>query len=121
MLISCPIRQIISFFLPTNILVYTIEQHWEILSHYFESHCNVAGWVLKLRTDFVRRKAPPAPYVRYFVKKGQETGILIYKPKHEKPKSVRTPENIAAVTENVREALSISIHRCSQQLNISET
>ena len=32
-----------------------------------------------------------------------------------------TPENIAAVTETVLEAPSISIHPRSQQLNISET
>ena len=56
--------------------------------------------------------------LRMFVK---ETGILIDKPKREKPKTVRTPENIAAVAESVREAPSTSIHRRSQQLNISET
>ena len=75
----------------------------------------------KLRTDFGRRETPSAPYVRYLVKKVKETGILIDKPKREKPKTVRTPENIAAVAESVREAPSTSIHRRSQQLNISET
>ena len=39
----------------------------------------------------------------------------------ENPKTVRTPENIVAVAESVCEALSISIHRRSQQLNISQT
>ena len=61
--------------------------------------------------DVGRREAPYDAYVRYVVKKVQETGILIDKPKREKPKTLRTPENIAAVTETV----------CSQQLNISET
>ena len=51
----------------------------------------------------------------------KETGILIDKPKHEKPKTVHTPENIAAVAENVCEASSTSIHRRSQRLNISGT
>ena len=64
-------------------------------------------------------KALSDPYVRYLVKK--ETGILIVKPKDEKPKIVRTPENIAAVTESVCEAPPTSIHCRSQQLNISET
>ena len=50
----------------------------------------------------------------------KETGILIDKPKREKPKTVHTPENIAAVTESVCETKSTSIHRHSQQLNISE-
>ena len=34
---------------------------------------------------------------------------------------MRTPDNIAAVAENVCEAPSTSIHRRSQQLNVSET
>ena len=76
--------------------------------------------VRKLRTDFGRRKAPSAPYVRYLVKKVKKTGILIDKSKREMPKTVRTPENIAAVAVSVCEAPSISIHRRSQQLNISE-
>ena len=55
------------------------------------------------------------------MKKVKQTGILIDKPKREKPKTVRTAENIAPVAENVCEAPSTSIHRRSQQLNISET
>ena len=54
-------------------------------------------------------------------KRREETGILINKSMREKPKTVRTPENIAAVAESVYEAPSTSIHRRSQQLNISET
>ena len=48
----------------------------------------------------------------------KETGILTDKPKCEKLKTVRTPENIAAVPESVCEPPSTSIHRRSQQLNI---
>ena len=58
--------------------------------------------------------------LRIFVilwKNVKEIGILIDKPKRVKPKTVRTPENIGAVAESVREAPS----QCSQQLNISET
>ena len=83
-------------------VVYTIE----ILRHYFENHGNVAECVRKLRTDFGRREAPSAPYVRYHVTKVKETGILIDKTKREKPKTARTPENIAAVAESVCEAPS---------------
>ena len=50
-------------------VVYTLEQWWEILRHYFENHCNVAECVRKLRTDFGRRETPSAPCVRYLVKK----------------------------------------------------
>ena len=48
-----------------------------------------------------------------------ETGILIDKPKREKPETVRTPENTAAVAESVCGAPLTSIHLSSQQLNIS--
>ena len=82
---------------------------------YWENHGNVAECVRKLRTDF------RYPYVRYLVKKAKQTDILIDKPKRQKPKIVRTPENISAVAESVCEAPSTSIHRRSQQLNISET
>ena len=93
----------------------------ENMRHYFENHGNVAEFVRKLCTDFGRREAPSAPYVRYLVKKVKESGILIDIPKREKPKTERTPENIAAVEERLCEAPSTSIHRRSQQLNISET
>ena len=46
-------------------------------------------------------------------KKVKETGILIDKPKREKPKTAPTTENIPAVTESVHETLSTSIHRRS--------
>ena len=100
---------------------YTLEQRWEILRHNFGNHGKVAECVRKLRTDFGRGEASSAPYVRYLTKKVEETAILIDKPKREKPKTVRTPENIAAEAESVCEAPSISIHRRSQQLNISGT
>ena len=81
-------------------VVYALEQRWEILPDYFENHGNAAECVRNLRTDF-EREAPSALYVRYLVKKVKETGILIDKPKRDKPKTVRTPENIAAVAESV--------------------
>ena len=55
------------------------------------------------------------------MKKVKEASILIDKPKGEKPKTVHTLENIAAVAESMCKATSASIHRRSQQLNISET
>ena len=102
-------------------VVYTLEQYWEILQLYFKNHENVRKCVRKMRTDFGRREAPSALYVRYIVQKVKETLILIDKPKREKPKAVLTPENVVAVAESVCEAISTSIHRRAQQLNISET
>ena len=71
--------------------------------------------------NFGKREAPSYPHVHYLVKKMKETGILIDKPKLVKPKTVYTPDNIAAVAESVRKAPSTSIYRSSQQLNISDT
>ena len=84
-----------------NMVVYTIKQRWEILRHYFENNGNVGECVRKLRTDFGRKETLSAPYARYLVKKVKETGIVIGKPKREKPETVRTPENIAAVADIV--------------------
>ena len=92
--------------------MYTLEQRWEILRHCFENYGNFAECVRKLRTDFGGREAPL---------KVKEIGILIDKPKREKPKILRTPKNIAAMAESVREVPSSSIHRRPQQLNSSET
>ena len=58
-------------------VMYKLEQSWEILRHYFENHGNVAECVRRLRTCFGRIEAPSAPYVRFLVKKVKETGILI--------------------------------------------
>ena len=71
--------------------------------------------------DFGRRESSSAPYVRYLEKKVKEAGILIGKPKYEKPKTVRTSENIAAVAESEFDPSLTSIHRRPQQLKISET
>ena len=80
------------------------------MRYYFENHGNVAYRVQKLRMDFGRREASSAPYVRYLINKVKEIGILMHKPKREKPKTVRTPENIAAVAERVPKAPSTLIH-----------
>ena len=91
--------------------MYTLEQRREILPDYFENHGNVTECMRKLCTDCGRREAPSAPHVCYLVKKVKETGMLIHKPKREKPKTLRTPENIVAVAESVCEAPSTLIHR----------
>ena len=55
-------------------VVYTLEQRWEMWRHYFEYHGNVAECVRNVSS-----------VVRYLVKKVKETGIVIDKPKREKP------------------------------------
>ena len=96
-------------------VVYTLEQGWEILRHYFENHGNVAECVRKLRRDFGRREASSAPYVRCLMNKVKETGILVDKPKREKPKEYVQP-GILLLWQKV----CVKRHQY-QQLNISET
>ena len=95
-------------------VVYVLELRWIILRNYFENHGN---GTLELRG----REERPTPYVCYLVKNVKVTGILIDKLKREKPKAVRTLENIGAVAESVCEAPSTSNYCRPQQLNISET
>ena len=58
-------------------VVYTLEQRWVILRHYFENH--VAECVRKLvRTDFRRREAPSAPYVRYLKSINQSQKLYVH-------------------------------------------
>ena len=71
--------------------MYTLEQRWKILRHYFENHGNVAECVRKLCTYFGRREAPSALYVRNLEKKVKETGILIDTPKRESQKQCVHP------------------------------
>ena len=64
----------------------------------------------ELRTDFVRREAPSAPYVSYLVEKVKEIGSFSNKTKREKPKTMRTPHNIVVL----RAAAPTSIHRSAE-------
>lgn len=102
-------------------VVYTLEERVKIVQFYFEKHGNVAECVRKLRTEMGRKEAPSAPYVRFLLKKLRETGTIIDKPTRDKPKTVRTTENIAAVAESVRESPGTSVKHRSQQLNISKS
>ena len=46
-----------------------LEQRWKIVRHFFENHGNVAEYMRKLLTDFEKREAPSATYVRFLWKK----------------------------------------------------
>ena len=104
---SCLIWKIISFILPPN--KYGCVNAWTTL-------WNIATLLWK---SWKWKKRSSIRFVcSLYCKK---SGILIDKPKHGKPKTVPTPENIAAVAKSVCEAPSTSIHRRFEQLNISET
>ena len=83
----------------TNMVVYTLEQCWEILRHCFENHGNVAECVRKLRTDFGRREAPCS----LSCERNWNQSV-------KSQKTLRTADNIAVVAESVCAAPSTSIH-----------
>ena len=75
----------------------------------------------KIAHGFWKKRSTVISVCSLSCEKSEKTGILIDKPKSEKPKTVCKPENTAAVAESVCEAPSTSIHRRSQQFNLSET
>ena len=93
---SSPIWQIISFILPPN--------------EYLCTRLNNAGKYCDITLKNFTKIAYGFWKNCYLVKKVKATGILIDKPKPEKPRTVLTPENIAAVAESVCEAPSTSNH-----------
>jgi len=100
---------------------FTLEQNWEILKTYFQSGESSTQTVRNLRKIFGKNQRPSSQYVDQFVKRVRETGSLMDKTTRVRPRTVRTPENIAAVAESVREHQSTSTRHRSQELNISRT
>ena len=93
-------------------VVHTLERSWKIL----RKMC------VKIAYGFWKKRSTVCSVCSLSCeKKMKETGILIDKRKCENPKTVHTPENIAAVAESVCEAPSSSLHGRCQQLKISET
>ena len=78
----------------------TLEQRWEEACDRLTEYCRMCS---KIAYGFWKKRSTvTVPYVRYLVKKVKDTGILISKPKRENPKTMRTPENIAAVAKSRR-------------------
>ena len=62
----------------------------------------------KIAYGFSKERSTVSSICSLSCEKVKETGVLNYKSKHEKPKTVRTLESIAAVAEIVCEVISIS-------------
>ena len=71
-------------------VVYTLDQRWEILRHYFENHGNVCENGVRILKEEKHRR------LCMFV--------IFDKPKREKPKTVLLPENTVPVAENICKA-----------------
>lgn len=92
---------------------YTQEQSIQIIQTYYENQCSLK---LTFCDFFGVASRPNESTIQRFVKKFEETGSV-----HDKPKSARTDENIAAVVQSVLDKPSTSILRHSQKLGIHPT
>lgn len=62
--------------------------------------------------------APSIPLIRKWVKKFEETGTTLEKPKSGRPRSSRTVENVERANESVRDDPSLSIRKRASALNV---
>jgi hypothetical protein len=99
----------------------TLQQKWEMLEIYFHNKDNWSEIARKCKTKFGKKTALTANGVKKFVHKVRDSGMLIDKPTRPRANPVRTPQNIAAVAENVRQRPRTSIRRRALELNISYT
>ncbi|XP_077294058.1 uncharacterized protein LOC143916716 isoform X2 [Arctopsyche grandis] len=62
--------------------------------------------------------APSIPLIRKWVKKFEETGTMLDKPKSGRPRSSRTAENVESVNQSVRDHPNLSIRKRASALNM---
>ncbi|CAK9817074.1 Transposable element Tc3 transposase [Anthophora quadrimaculata] len=98
---------------------YTLQQRIHIIQTYYENGRSLISTYRKLRNYFGVNNRPNQSSIQRLVKKFEETGCVVDKPKSGRPKTVRTNENIAAVCESVKNEPTTSISRRSQELGIS--
>ncbi|CAK9801230.1 Transposable element Tc3 transposase [Anthophora plagiata] len=98
---------------------YTLQQRIHIIQTYYENGRSLINTYRKLRNYFGVNNRPNQSSIQRLVKKFEETGSVVDKPKSGRPKTVRTNENIAAVCESVKNEPTTSISRRSQELGIS--
>lgn len=98
---------------------YTLQQRVYIIKTYYENGRSLKNTHRKIRDFFGVNNRPNQSSIQRLVKKFDETGCVTDKPKSGRPKTVRTNENIAAVSESVENEPTTSISRRSQELGIS--
>ncbi|XP_018375528.1 PREDICTED: uncharacterized protein LOC108769183 [Trachymyrmex cornetzi] len=101
--------------------MFSLEERFEILKTYFQSQCCVAETVRILKRNMGRDRAPTEGAIRKLVRKVREKGMLVDDRSGPRARTVRTPENIEAVAQSVRQNPTTSTRRRSQQLSISRT
>ena len=95
--------------------MFSLEERFEILKTYFQSQCCVAETVRILKRNMGRDRAPTEGAIRKLVRKVREKGMLVDDRSGPRARTVRTPENIEAVAQSVRQNPTTSTRRRSQQ------
>lgn len=98
---------------------YTVQQRINIVQIYYENRRSVTITLRKLRPLFGRNNVPSERAIRDLVQKFETSGMLIDKPRVRYQRRGRSDENIARVSDSVREEPTTSIRRRSQQLTLS--
>lgn len=98
---------------------YSIEDRIKVIKEHYKNGEKIKNTFRALRDSFGRHGRPNETTIGRLVRKFEATGSVGDAPKSGRPKSVRTPENIGAVSASVRNDPKTSTTRRSQELGIS--
>ncbi|CAH2000879.1 unnamed protein product [Acanthoscelides obtectus] len=102
---------------------YSIEDRIKVIQEHYKNGAKIKNTFRALREHFGRNNRPNETTIAIgrLVRKFEATGSVANVPGSGRPRSVRTPENIAVVKESVRDDPKQSTTRRSQELGISST
>ena len=100
---------------------YTIKQRIQIIECYIQSSKSVTVTIRKIKGIFGIHHSISKNTVQAIVNKFYRTGSVHDLPRSGRPRTGRSTENIAAVSESVRESPSASVRHRAQELAISKT
>ncbi|CAH1991124.1 unnamed protein product [Acanthoscelides obtectus] len=103
--------------------VLDLRAEWNVLRKLllYKNGAKIKNTFRALREHFGRNNRPNETTIGRLVRKFEATGSVANLPGSGRPRSVRTPENIAVVKESVRDDPKQSTTRRSQELGISRT
>jgi len=100
---------------------YTLEQRILIVKTHIRNGENLTSTIRALRNNFGVHNRPSRAAVKRLCEKFDRTGSVLDVKTSVRPRSGRSRENIAAVSDSVRDNPSTSIRHRSQQLDLSYT
>jgi hypothetical protein len=100
---------------------YTIAQRIQIVEFYIQSSKSVVATIRKIKANFGRNHSISKNTVKNIVDKFYQTGSVHDLPRSGGPRTARSAENIAAVSESVRENPRTSVRHRAQELGLSRS